>query len=139
VSDKRDLLKELQEKLDYADQRFYDSSAYEDADNIDEDTGEYKGSTTHAFAEMYSGYLNGDYKATPKPFTYNLPGAGPVEVVDDYDDHDDGHSLHVVFHWNGHFFQKTGWDDSWSGDGGWEGPLVEVKPKRVTTTVWSKV
>lgn len=134
-----DLLKELQEKLDTADSEFYDSAAYEDAEDTDEDTGEYKGSTAHAFAEMYSGYLNGDYKQTEKPFTYDLPGVGVVEVVDDYDDHYDGHALHVVFWWRGHFFQYTGWDDSWSGNGGWEGPLVEVEPKQVTTTVWSKV
>jgi hypothetical protein len=134
-----DLLKELQEKLDYADQRFYDSTDYEEAEDTDENTGEYKGSTAHAFAEMYYGYLNGDYKATPKPFTYNLPGAGPVEVVADDDDHDDGHALYVIFKYKDHYFRYQGWDDSWSGDGGWEGPLEEVEPKQVTTTVWSKV
>lgn len=70
-----------------------------------------------------------------------LPGLGTLNVVDRYDDHDDGHALYVVFTVGDdpQTYQYQGWYDSWGGDGGWEGPMVKVEGKPVTKTEWTVV
>jgi len=135
-----DLLKELQGKLDAYETKYW--KAYENEDPPKDDSEEDMGSLSQAWGRMYSGWdidPENPYREVDKPFLYALPGVGTVEVVADDDDHDDGHALYVIFKYKDHYFRYQGWDDSWSGDGGWEGPLEEVEPKQVTTTVWSKV
>ena len=131
---------ELETLLDaYSDEYYNKWAGDEELQETDEDTGEYPGSLGQAWDKMYTGYIGDGYKEVPKPFDYELPGVGTVRVIDDYDSHDDGHTLYVVFEWNGHTFQYEGWDDSWGGDGGWEGPLREVIPYQFTTTKYRVV
>lgn len=120
-----------------------------DATTWDEDNPNYdpnRTSVSDTFSSLYYGELekevDGDYEYInfpPKPFDYELPGVGTLTVIDDYDDYDDGHALYVVFSIEGSTFQYTGWDDSWGGDGGWEGPLEKVETDQITITRYKVV
>lgn len=132
------LLDDLRKRLDAYDATTWD----EDDENYSPD----RASLASLFSGIYYGeyeYEDGDdyeYTEYPNPpFELELPFVGTIKVVDRCDDHDDGHALYVVFEWNGELFQYQGWDNSWSGDGGFDGPLRQVKAKQITTTIYERV
>ena len=73
--------------------------------------------------------------------SFDIPGLGTIKVVDRFDDYDDGHAIYVVFTVNDETetYMMSGWDSSWSGDGGWEGPVQRVTGHQVTKTEWKVV
>lgn len=130
---------ELQSRLDA-----YDRQAWDDDDpNYNKDQ--------RSVSDIFSGLYYGEYEYEtegddyeyfehpPIPFTFELPVVGEIRVVDRYDDHEDGHALYVVFEYEGALFQYQGWNDSWGGDGGFEGPLNEVAVKQVVRTEYEVV
>jgi len=70
-----------------------------------------------------------------------LPEFGPVEYVlhEEYLDAFGDKIIRVIVKVDGHNIACEGWYNSWDGDGAFEGPVYEVVPKQVTTTVWEKV
>jgi hypothetical protein len=76
-----------------------------------------------------------------KPAPVDIPGLGSVEYVTDGREltTSDEKTRFVIVRVGDQHFRMDGWEDSWGGDSGWDGPFVEVVQREVTKTVWEKV
>lgn len=133
-------VKALQIKMDAADRELYDEEYEKRLSNLPTSEELFEGiynQEREYETDDEEGYAYDTYPAPP--FDHDWPGVGTIRVIDTYDDHDDGHALYVVFVYEGRTFRMRGWNDSWSGEGGFEGPLEEVEGKVVSKTEWSVV
>lgn len=69
-----------------------------------------------------------------------IPGLGTLALVENGEELDTfgDKRRYLIFLVEDQTFKIEGWEDSWGGESGWDGPLYEVEAKQVTTTVWEK-
>lgn len=56
-----------------------------------------------------------------------LPTLGTIKLLDNWIEFGDGNTRHNIYEVQGRLFEITGWTNSWSGDGEWDGTLTEVE------------
>ena len=74
----------------------------------------------------------------------DLNGANSIfEVIKRHSDGDSEsyysqENRYMIIKFNGQFFKKTGYSDSWEGEDRWDGQLVEVMPYEIVTVEYKE-